>query len=122
MSTESKLTFGLATVVLTGAIVTGLFLIIRIASLDADSLAQQSYEQYRIVHHAAERHRACFRNVFWLMPALASLLSFFGWAEYFKSAQQDRSPTQTVGGVVVTFLSVSLLIAVAAIFLVAGGH
>ncbi len=121
MSVASKC-FGLAGGALVGAILTGVYLMIRIASLDAEVLVEQSYEQYRIARQAVEGHRAFFRNIFWLLPALASLLSVFGWVAYFEADSQERSPAQGAGGILVTVLSALLLLAVGLTFIRAGAH
>lgn len=122
MSTATKVTFGLAGFLVIVSVFAASYLMFRIESLRTESISAPTKDMRMNADQAAWKNRAYFRQI-WVLPTLASVLSFFGWVEYFKSAHRERSKAELIGGILTSFVSVLLLFILGAMFLVSlGGH
>ena len=122
MPAATKITFGLAGVVMILAVLAVSYLDIRTGHLEAESINAPTQQERLVADELVWKHRAYFRRV-WLLPALGTVLSFFGWIEYFKTSRGERTRGEVVAGSTVTLAHLSMLALYGAVFLAAlGGH
>lgn len=122
MNNTSRIIFKLAGLVALVAIVTAVYLDIRIEMLDAQILVEKDLQRHLAVSQAADNYRSFFREKFWLIPLLACVCSLFGWIEYFSLDRRERSWSLVWMGIAITLLSLLLLGAIGGLFILAGGH
>jgi hypothetical protein len=106
--TATKIAFSLAGVAAIIAFLVACYLMVRTASLDAESISGATPELRIGANRNSYDHRAYFIMV-WLLPALSSVLSFFGWVEYFKSPRKDRERGELIAGIITTLAGVLML-------------
>ena len=122
MSSASKLTFQLCACLVTLAALAGIYLSIRIGSFQAESMSASTRELRFEASRGVWEFRGYFQKL-WLLPALATVFSFFGWVEYLRSPSNARRKSDYVWGLVASLSGVGLLATLGALFLVAlGGH
>jgi len=121
MQTAAKVTFGLAGLVMVISILAISYISIRADSLEIESINAPTLQERQDADQLKWKHRGYFRAV-WLLPALGSVLSFFGWIEYLKTPRGERTKGEAALGSVVTLANMSILGLYGAAFVAAGGH